>query len=305
MTRPIPLLVHVGFHKTGTTWLQTGLFADGAAGFVRPWRTQAIRDALVLGEPFDFNADRVRERFAPGLAEAAGQELVPVLSDERLSGSPHAGGHDAALVAERLAAVFPEARVLLVFREQVDAIHSIYRQYVRDGGVASLAAYLHPRRPAEIPQFRFGHFEYYRPIRRYRELLAAERVLALPFEQLVGDPRAFVDRILAFSGLPTGVPYRSGARYPALGAATLALKRWANRWLVRTALSPAAPFYVKDHERRFERIDRYVPRRLSERLDRSGRRTIAEAVGGRYAESNRQTAELTGFDLAALGYRMA
>jgi len=303
MTDRAPL-VHVGYHKTGTTWLQTGLFADEAPGFVRPWDSKAIRGALVLADPFGFDAREARRSFAPGLGGAARRGLVPVVSDERLSGSPHAGGYDAALLAERLAAVFPEARVLLAFREQVELIHSIYKQYVRDGGVATLAGYLHPRNPAEIPQFRFGHFEYDRPIRRYRELFGDDRVLALPFELLAADERAFVDEILAFCGLQPGADYRPGVRYPALGAATLALKRWTNRLAVRNALSPAAPLYVKDHERRFERLDRLVPRGLSARRERRERAAVAEAVGDRYAESNRRTAELTGRDLAAMGYRL-
>jgi len=67
-------------------------------------------------------------------------------------------------------------------------------------------------------------------------------------------------------------------------------------------LSPAAPLYVRDHERRFERLDRGVPRRLSARRDHCERGAIAEAVGDRYAESNRRTAELIGRDLASMGY---
>jgi len=296
-------LVHVGYHKTGTTWLQTGLFADETAGFARPWDSKAIRDALVLVDPFDFDVRDARRAFEPGLADAGRDGLVAVVSDERLSGSPHAGGFDAALVAERIASVFPEGRVLMVIREQVAAIHSVYKQYLRDGGGARLDAYLHPRRTAEIPQFRFEHFAYDRPIRRYRELLGPERFRALPFELLARDERSFVDAILELAGLPTGSDYRPGGRYPALGSATLALKRWANLLLVRTSLSPAAPLYVMDHEHRFERIDRLVPRSLSRRRGRRERTRIAEAVGDRYAESNRRTAELAGHDLAEWGYR--
>jgi len=300
-----PPLIHVGYHKTGTTWLQTGLFVDGASGFGRPWDTKAIRDTFVLADPFDFDPLQARATFESILSADSEPHLVPVLSDERLSGSPHAGGFDAATIASRLSAVFPEARVLLVFREQVDVIHSIYKQYVRDGGVARLSAYLRPRNPAEIPQFRFAHFEYHRPIQRYRELFGEDRVLALPFETLVRSEREFVGEIVAFCGLPSVRAHRRGERYPSLGSTTLAIKRWINAFLVRNSLSPAAPFYVKDHQRRFENLDRFVPRYLSRRRDRRERSLITEAVVDRYVESNRQTARLTGRDLAALGYRVS
>jgi len=299
-----PPLIHVGYHKTGTTWLQTGLFADRAAGFNRPWDTKAIRNVFVLTDPFDFHPLRARKALETILPADFEPELVPVLSDERLSGSPHAGGFDAATIASRLAEVFPEARVLLIFREQADVIHSIYKQYVRDGGVARLSAYLRPRNPAEIPQFRFGHFEYHRPIQRYRELLGKDRVLALPFETLVRSEGEFVAEIVAFCGLPLVRAHRRGERYPSLGSTTLAIKRWINALLVRNSLSPAAPFYVKDHQRRFEDLDRYVPRYLSRRREARERSMIVEAVGDRYLESNRQTGRLAGRDLAALGYRV-
>jgi len=49
---------------------------------------------------------------------------VPVLSAERLSGNPDSGGYDSVHVAEYLAATFPEARVLIVIREQADMLVS-------------------------------------------------------------------------------------------------------------------------------------------------------------------------------------
>ncbi len=300
-----PLLIHIGYHKTGTTWLQTGLFSDGSRGFTRPWTSQVIRAALVLPTAFEFDPGQARRVFEPELAGAAERALVPVLSDERLSGSPHAGGYDSALIADRLAQVFPEARVLAVIREQKEAIYSTYQQYVRDGGAASLEKYLAPRNPAEVPQFRFSHYEYHHLIAHYRKRFGADQVLALPFEWLRSDPGRFLDAISGFSGVPAGGSPPTGRQYPSMSALVIALKRWANRWLVRNALNPAAPLYVKDHERRFERLERAVPGWLSRPLERRSRAHIARVVGDRYGASNAATSALVGVDLAALGYAVA
>lgn len=301
---PAPLL-HIGYHKTGTTWLQSGLFADRDAGFTRPWRAGSIRAALVRPTVFEFEPSRAAAAFAPGLQEAAAAGLVPVVSDERLSGSPHAGGYDSAEIARRLRRTFPGARVLIVIREQQQAILSTYRQYVRDGGIAALAGWLHPRNPDELPQVAWSHWEYDHLIGLYRQLFGADNILVLPFETLAGDAAGFSERIVRFAGArrlsPVGAP-PEGRENRALGALTTVIKRHANRWLVRNSLSPAAPLYVKDHERRFERLDQLLPRRLSAPLERRWRRRVDAAVGERYAESNRRTAAMTGLDLAALGY---
>lgn len=304
---PSPLL-HVGYHKTGTTWLQTGLFAESSRGFARPWRSGPIRAALVRPTAFAFDPSRAAADFEDGLREAAAAGLVPVISDERLSGSPHAGGYDSAEIARRLHHTFPTGRVLIVVREQRRAILSTYRQYVRDGGVASLAGWLHPRNPDELPQLAWSHWEYHHLIRLYRELFGPERVLVLAFETLARDAAGFSERIARFAAaqaeVPVGAP-PAGSENRALGALTTAIKRRANRWLVRNSLSPGAPLYVKDHERRFESLDRLLPRALSSPLERRWRQRVEQAVGDRYAASNRATAEVTGLDLAAFGYPVA
>jgi hypothetical protein len=233
---------------------------------------------------------------------------VAVISDERLSGSPHAGGHDSAALAERLGASFPQARVLLVVREQRRAILSMYHQYVRDGGGASLGRYLAPRNPYEIPGFRWEHYEYHHLVDLYRRLFG-DRLLVLAYEELARDPLAFAERICRHAGVEPPEVAPEGVRYAALSPATLVLKRPFNRLFVRNTLSPAAPFYVKNHEHRFERVERLVPAFLSRHLRRRWRAEVEERVavhaGERYAASNRATAALTGIDLAALGYLVA
>lgn len=299
-----PPLIHIGYHKTGTTWLQSGLFAERSAGFCRPWVSREIRELLVFPDGYTYEAARAREGFRVGIEAAEMSQLVPVLSDERLSGSPHAGGYDSALLCDRLAEVFPEARVLIVIREQESAILSVYRQYVRNGGAAPLSKYLRPRNPAEIPQFRFSHYEYHHLVGRYLKRFGKEQVCILPFEQLRKAPAAFLARISAFAGLPepTGIP--SGNVYEGMGPVTVVLKRWFNTVFVRNSLNPAARFYVKDHEQKFSRLDRAFPRGMGDGIVRRWRSEVAKLVGDRYAMSNQMTGEMIGCDLTDYGYRL-
>lgn len=295
-----PSLVHIGFHKTGTTWLQSGLFRSEP--FNIAWDSMAIARTIVLTHTLDWCAETVRDELSRCAETETPGSTVDVMSWERLSGSPHAGGYDSGIIAKRLHELYPEARILIGVREQRSMIEALYRQYVRDGGVASLTGYLHPRNPAEIPQFRFDHFEYDRLIRKYQELFGSDRVLVLPYERLRHDQDAFVRDICEFCEVdPPVLPVESNM-YTAYGAKTTLVKRQLNKIFVRNSLNPAARYYVKNHEFRFDRLDNRMPRVLDDRIRAGWRAVVGESVEGRYERSNARLAELTGLDLGGYGY---
>ena len=298
------MLIHVGYHKTGTTFLQTGLFGSAEAGFASPWLQPDIRRDIVLCSDFEWDAPDCRKRFETELRNIEQLGLTPVMSDERLSGSPHAGGFDSARTAHRLAEVFPDAKILIGIREQTDAIYSTYQQYVRNGGSAKIEKYLQPRHHAEIPQFRFAHWHYHHLIALYQELFTHDCVLVLAYEQLRANSASWIEQIQAFVGHSRNVPETNGERYPALSRMGIELKRHANRVLFRGALNPAAPLYVRDLESRFQRADHIWPVSVSHRLKNRDMRVLEEAVSGKFGQSNVQTAVLTGLDLADFGYCM-
>jgi hypothetical protein len=297
------VLIHIGYHKTGTTFLQSGLFASSDAGFASPWPHVDLRNEIVLCSDFDWDASAVHRRFQTGRETASLAGLVPVMSDERLSGSAHAGGYDSARTAHRLAEAFPDARILIGVREQADAIYSTYQQYVRNGGGATAEKYMQPRHQAEMPQFRFEHWEYDRLIALYQGLFSPDRVLVLPYELLRTNPQDWADRIRGLVGMPSA-PLVEGDRYRSLSAMGIAAKRQANRFLFRGALNPAAPLYVKNLESRFERLDHLWPERWSARIQDRTRAVIEREAARRYGRSNRETATLTGLALGPLGYNL-
>jgi hypothetical protein len=63
------MLIHVGYPKTGSTWLEEDLFSRPAAGFWSPWRIEA-KEQFLLSNPYRFSAERVRGVFEPGIEEA-------------------------------------------------------------------------------------------------------------------------------------------------------------------------------------------------------------------------------------------
>jgi hypothetical protein len=311
-----PILLHVGYHKTGTKWLRAALFEDPATGFQLISKESRPVRRLVRDRPLDFDAAGTRNELAPFVEEAEAAGLVPVVCWGRLAGHAYSGGYDSTEIAGRLKAVFPEARILLVIREQRSMILSTYKQYVRAGGVCSLDHFLHPatERGWRIPGFDFAYFEYDGLIRHYRSLYGPEAVLALPYEQLVRDRVGFVATIAEFAGRPAGDDLLERARdldATNRGKSALALtaRRRVNRVGVRTELNPAPLveskrlFAMGTRIRKQAKLpDSPATRALATRSEERLRRTVAEAVGNRYVESNRATMELIGVDLGSYGW---
>jgi hypothetical protein len=313
----VSVLVHIGYHKTGSNWLQHVLFEDPATGYA--WLGHETRDhpvrRVIHDRPLEFDAGEVRRRLEALARDAEERGLHPVVSLERLSGHPFSGGHDSRQIADRLYEVVPEGRVLIVIREQRSMILATYKQYVKAGGTGTVSQFLEPAttRSLRARLFDFRHFEYDLLIGYYRSLFGAEHVLVLPFEQLARDGRAFVEQIAAFAGrlIPPDVldrlPYTTRSN-PSPSALTIAGLRRVNRFTPRTELDPAPVAEWQSAKRLAQKLkqtdllNRRATRGLAERAEENLRRMVYEAVGGRYAESNRRTAELTGLDLAAYGW---
>lgn len=107
------LYLHVGLHKTGTTYLQSVVF--------RRWRGIHYLQNLTV------------ENF---LRIDSGETVLA--SREGFSGP--ALGHQAEKLAflKRLSHMFPDARVLISFRPHASYVNALYSQYLRYGGTLTL-----------------------------------------------------------------------------------------------------------------------------------------------------------------------
>lgn len=308
-------LIHIGYHKTGSSWLQKFVFRRADAGFGALGKTfdSPLKQLLVIPNPLDFDPEAVCTALVPQLERIEAKGLRGVVSSERLAGHPFSGGYDSKELATRLQRVFPAGRVLIVIREQRAVILSSYKQYVKAGGPASLTDYLNPpeRGRERVPMFDFGHYAYDRLIALYQELFAPDRVRVALYEQLAGDPRAFVEGIAEFAGVAVAPEVLAAlpAERPNLASrgSAVALRRRSNQLFRRTDINPAPLLGATALERPADRvvgaIDRLAPGALARTLDGRLRDLVALEVGERYRESNRRTALLTGLDLAAAGYQ--
>ncbi|MEE8370860.1 MAG: sulfotransferase [Sphingomonadales bacterium] len=299
---PISPLVHIGYHKTASTWLQRHFFKRKDIGSY--WIKADLKFHNV--HPLHFSADDYRAHYHPKLLEA-GVERVPVISNERLSGHPHSGGFDSKEIADRLKAVFPEARILMVIREQRGAILSSWYQYVKKGGTGSLKNYLRPRGDGHVPLFHRDHFSYDGLIAYYQDLFGKDRVKVLPFEWFLKEPMDYLREVADFGGfkLPAGLPlgWKSNKAAPPV---KVLLRSRLNLLIRRDTVNECSPYATWLGAGIFlpliELAGRLTPEATNQRFKKRWRRFVEKEFGNHFAASNRRTEELTGLDLAPYGY---
>lgn len=305
------VLVHIGYHKTGSTYLQNHVFtrAFGFTANTGENRTGIVRD-FVVSDSFAFDPQECGEKYNRYVRQAEQQGYRFVLSHERLSGYPPSGGYDRKLIADRLAACFPSARVLIVIREQAALIRSTYSQYVTDGGHLHLADFMRTAEPAlgRLPGFRLHVYEFDKMIHYYQILFGEDRVLVLPFEMLAADRNGFIRRIAAFMNLPVSADYPAAVSNARRPVPMQYVQRWLNRYFSDNELSRGALLHVPKLPRRFARFEPIfkvaTPRRLDNWLHDRILTRISESCGDQYVRSNGRTVSITGLNLKDYGYKL-
>lgn len=296
-------LVHIGYHKTGSTWLHRMVF-PAIEGYHSTSGDPLFR-ALLRNLRTAADEEFTPSAFAAAVEECSGREHTPLLlGNESLSGDVWAGGAGWRRNAERLARVLPEAAVLIVIRRQPEMLLSLYAQYVQEGGTGPLDDFLDG--VASSCRFDPAHLRYDGLIQAYTELFGAESVCVLPFELLQRSPEGFLAQLGSL--LRTRVrEIGSGRENPSLSAGSLRLLRaWNRAFRVSKFNRHPSVFAIPGGRsvRRVmqRRVDPMLRRfRAAARLPAATRERI-ETLAASYADSNALTQSSVEIDLAELGY---
>lgn len=227
------VVIHIGWHKSASTFLQEGFFREVGAnyqplaafppGFSRPAGADGLIDLVEAQSGFD--AEKLRQLLAP---PAGSPSSLTIISHEEISGHPHGYALiDPFTSARNLAAAFPDAKIVAITRNQFDYILSLYcyRVAVRGHESRSLARFVSEELEAGL----LNHLQYDRLIREYIRLFGLDNLLVLPMEMLRTNPQRFFDSLSAFIDCtPRASPASRAANESTRQASTLALWRAAN-----------------------------------------------------------------------------
>ncbi len=300
-------LLHPGYHKTGTTWMQRRLFIP-EHGFAPIFDHVEIDRLIFQPGPFSYDSGAVRA-LAEEKHASMGKDLVPVISSEIMSGQPYIGGRDAALIANRLKETFPEASVMISIREQLGLLPSLYMQYLQAGGTMPFAKFFAGRTVIGNYGFDPDFYEFDKFVGHYVRLFGQEHVMVHPMELLIRDPKAIVRGLRALTGVQTDadkVDY-SNATYGAKEFVVPVIRRINHFRKNDFDHEPMIDFGPLGWIA-YRAVNKFSRSTLGKRIGGKSKpvsRYVKERFAGRYAESNRRLQEYSSADLAKLGYPLA
>ena len=302
----IPLL-HPGYHKTGTSWMQRRLFVP-EHGFAPLFDHPEI-DALILQPgPFAFDAEGLRAE-AEARHARLGAHLVPVISSEIMSGQPYTGGRDSRMVADRLKQAFPEAKIMISIREQLALLPSLYMQYLQAGGTMTAQKFFAGRSVMGNFGFDPAFHEYHHLVGHYAGLFGAANVMVHPMEMLIKDPGAIVVGLNRLTGAATqaaDVDF-SNATYGAKEFVVPVIRRINhfrhNDFDHEPMISFGGLGWLA-----YRAVNKFSRSGIGQRISK-GRKPVSQLVDARfrgfYDASNAQLQKFVEVDLADLGYAVA
>lgn len=292
-------VVHIGFHKTGTTTLQRNVFPniEGCA-YVGPTGSLGLVFRPLAESLWSADDDAyLRASLSGFLADVRGDASTLIVSHESFS---------RYVIDERtprrLLDVMPDARVLVCVRNQRTMVRSLYHQYLVKGGYERFEDWiasdmLHP-----------NYVQYDITIERYQNVFGRDRVRAVVYEDLKERPDEFVADITRYvrpEALPPAVDLASGAENTSLADPTRAVLRHVNRLFVRSNHNPEPLLFAVPGPNRILDAARAVDGKVFTRNRRSSKPREDQAVERlvpTWEKSNARLRELTGLPLGELGY---
>lgn len=182
-------IVHIGYPKTASSWFQRQFL---------PF----VENITIIPENEIFKYFFDDEKFIPDYNTIRNHFNLYsgklILSNHGFVGTNHSFGMKNYLTrgnAYRLQNIFPDAKIILFIRNQVDIIASAYIEYIKAGGTYSISKYLNPQRFRNLNDlifFYYSYFEYHLLIEFYEKLFSKENVFIYLFEDFNSEPKGFI-----------------------------------------------------------------------------------------------------------------
>jgi Sulfotransferase domain len=305
-----PQVLHIGFSKCASTFLRAlfrshdGIRLVFKSGFFTP--------ALSRAPTFD--------EYQSLFGDVAG--VLTVESDEHLTlpgihpelGVRTTNLGDFTHVADRIREFLPDARIILIIRNQASLIASRYSEFLIKGGSLSFDEFA-SRLMGERPEANVHYQNYYsRILDLLLERFPRRNILVLLQEEMRQGTREAAVSIARFMGLAHGLVLKRGLRAErrSLSIAGASLLRRFNRHFVRRPgfgdAPPDArvPDVVFRNVVRFVRaIDYFALNRISSPSSTLLTRERRNAILAHFREDNLRLQGQLGRDLASLGYLTA
>lgn len=178
------IIIHIGFPKTATTWLQKNFFPK-IQNF--EYFLPRVSNVEIIGvDPMDplYNPSKWKEK----------DNII--ISNENFLGIGRISGFIRLGLAYRLKEIFPEGQIIIFIRNQIDLIASEYSWSIKNAGCT-----LSPRKfirykdplPNNIFTYKPHHLMFDQVIGLYKKLFGDDHVHVFLYEDLKENPKEFIN----------------------------------------------------------------------------------------------------------------
>lgn len=211
-------MIHVGMHKTGTTFLQWNVYPFLDVNYL--WHffyKSPFNDILNLNKEIDYK--KVKEKLSKVLSE----DKINIISEENIYTYQFTKEDDRFKRLERIKKVFPKAKIIFGSRKAEDSLISWYVEYVAVGGVLDYQGFLD--RYMNLDKLDFEPY-----VKKLHDFYGKKNVFVYSMSELRKNQDQVVKNICDFIGVETPEKYRRKPARVGYGFGFLKLSLFLNRF---------------------------------------------------------------------------
>jgi hypothetical protein len=188
------VVFHVGFHKTGTSYLQGYIFPLANNYKVFSWvECDALFKPLLQKNDAFYKAEQTQAQFK----KMYDGPLPVMFSYEEFVGPLFYQSSPNLTTPIQRIKELGVTQIVFTIRNQYALLDSIYRQYIQKGGVVRSKDFL----DESLRIFAMDYCNFYPIIQHFVKVFGKENVLVLPSEELKKKEAAVLERLQAFCGI--------------------------------------------------------------------------------------------------------
>lgn len=219
---------HIGYPKSASTSLQKQLFnrhsdiinlgvfptnnigydseyIDNNSAYLQDSELRRFYDNLVMGDSIDYNEWLSHNNIVNLIEKYLKGKRKIVFSNERVA-SVYFSYPDLLVKADRIKTILPNARIIIVIRNQIKLIESQYRDHPFDPRSFDIGKPVSINKWIEIisndkHNYFLNSLKYYVIYKYYSKKFGSENVKVFLFENLVGNKELFSREISKFMGI--------------------------------------------------------------------------------------------------------
>jgi len=216
--KKLEIILHVGMHKTGTTFFQWNVFHYIDVNylwhvFYRSWS----KDLLDPSKKVDFK--KIKNEFSKILKTGK----INLITEENIYTYQFSKEDDRFILLDRIKQVFPDAKIIFGTRNKDENLISWYIEYVAVGGVLDFQGFLDKH-------MNLKKLDYEPYVKKLKEYFGDENVFVYSLEELRKNQRQVVEKMCKFINVNPPKKYRAKPARVGYGLGILKLSLFLNRF---------------------------------------------------------------------------